>query len=131
MKENRLIMIIVILIIIIVIGAIGIIAFVNSQNSNETNLIINNSTNESNKNDASVEKSIDSNSDKYFCEKCNMWVLESERESHTIQYHQFTCEICGKKVWEDGSHVDGSPYHSNEEYGELDREKGYNQYAEN
>lgn len=130
MKENRLIIVIIVLIILIA-GVIGVIAFMSSQNHVSNSVFINNSTNDTNVSDNvnSDESSVSVNA-KFFCEKCSVWVLKSDRKVHGERYHQFKCDICGKKVWEDGSHVDGSSYHTAKEYDENDRKHGYNQYTE-
>ena len=109
--KNILIILIVVLIIVLA-GLVGVIAFMNSQNSDAVPVFINNSTNDTVSDKNNDGASADA---KFFCERCDVWVLESDSKVHNEKYHQFTCEVCGKKVWESGNHVDGSPYHNEEE----------------
>lgn len=114
MKENKLIIIIIVLSIILA-GTIGVLLYINSQ---ETEVVkvkstdSNNSTNNTNINNTPSTKKVSAK--KEYCEFCEIWTTNMDK--HIMKSHTGTCKVCGKKIWEDASHIDGSPYHSAKEY---------------
>lgn len=77
-------------------SATGVLAWDNMQTKDNNIHTINISSNDSINNETGTK----TDSEKYFCELCEVWDVSWDIHK---QKHTYTCETCGKKIFGDGA----------------------------